>query len=230
MKFDPAKLPVHVAFIMDGNGRWATARGLDRREGHRKGVKTMFSVVGSAFKIGVKYVTVYAFSTENWNRPKKEVDELMRLFHRYFTTRLSKLTSKGIKVNVIGSTKGLSDTILSDIRDLSRVETGKVNGVLNIALNYGGRDEIIEAVNAAIKNGKEVDEKSFSDMLFTSGCPDPDLIVRTGGEKRLSNFLLYQAAYAELYFTDTLWPDFDTEELYGILSDYSNRNRKFGKV
>lgn len=215
---------------MDGNGRWATSRGLDRREGHRKGVKTMFSIVENAFELGIKYVTVYALSTENMKRPKKEVDELMRLFHTYFKTRLSKIREEGIKVNVIGSKTGLSETILNDIEDISNAVPKEVKGVFNVAFNYGARDEIVEAVKSAIVKGATIDEKSFNDMLFTAGCPDPDLIVRTGGEKRLSNFLLYQAAYSELYFTDTLWPDFSTKEFHAIITDYLQRNRKFGKV
>lgn len=215
---------------MDGNGRWAKNKGLPRKLGHRAGVKTLTSVLDSCFQLGVKYVTVYAFSTENWDRPKDEIDALMNLFRTYFSKEFSKLIDKNIKINVWGDISKFPDDIKSSINEIKSARLDNPKGVFNVAMGYGGRNEIINAVNHAIKLGEEVDEKVFSSYLYSAEIPDPDLIVRTGGEKRLSNFLLYQCAYSELYFTDTLWPDLSKKELKSIFEDYNSRDRRFGKV
>ena len=232
MKFNNSNFvpPNHVAFIMDGNGRWAKNKGLARSLGHEAGVKTLMSIMENCFTLGVKYVTVYAFSTENWNRPKEEVDALIQLFRNYFSNYFSKITKKGIKINVWGDKSKFPQDVIDSISKIENSFVDKPKGVFNIALNYGGRKEIIDAVNTAIKNGKELDEKEFSSLLYSSSVPDPDLIIRTGGEYRLSNFLLFQSAYSELFFTKTLWPDFNNDELLMIFTAFANRERRFGKV
>ncbi len=222
--------PRHVAFIMDGNGRWAKNKGFPRSFGHEAGVKTLMSVLENCFDLGIKYVSVYAFSTENWNRPQDEVDSLMDLFRTYFTKQFSKLIEKKIKINVWGDKSKFPDDIKNAILEIENTAINDPKGVFNIAMGYGGRNEIINAVNEAIKAGVEVNEETFSSYLYSSNIPDPDLIIRTGGEMRISNFLLYQCAYSELYFTKTLWPDFSKEELIEILENYNIRDRRFGKV
>lgn len=222
--------PSHVAFIMDGNGRWAKNKGLPRKLGHQAGVKTLMSVLEICFDFGVKYVSVYAFSTENWNRPQDEIDSLMNLFRTYFAKEFSKLIKNNIKINVWGDTSRFPEDIKELICEISNTKIDDVKGVFNIALGYGGRNEIVNAVNKAIKSGVTVDEKTFSNYLYSDGIPDPDLIVRTGGEMRISNFLLYQCAYSELYFTKTLWPDLNKEEITKIFEEYNSRDRRFGKV
>ena len=222
--------PTHVAFIMDGNGRWAKKRALPRQFGHKAGVKTLMSVLENCIDLGVKYVSVYAFSTENWNRPQGEVDALLDLFRTYFTKQFSVLTDKKIKINVWGDISKFPDDIKNAISEVENTSISEPKGVFNIALSYGGRREIVDAVNKAVKEGKEVDESIFGSYLYSANVPDPDLIVRTGGEMRISNFLLYQCAYSELYFSKTLWPDFSKKELVEIFEDYSLRDRRFGKV
>jgi undecaprenyl diphosphate synthase len=215
---------------MDGNGRWAKKRALPRQFGHKAGVKTLMSVLENCFDLGVKYVSVYAFSTENWNRPQGEVDALLDLFRTYFTKQFSALTDKKIKINVWGDKSKFPDDIKNAISEVENTSISEPKGVFNIALSYGGRREIVDAVNRAVKEGKEVDENIFGSYLYSANVPDPDLIVRTGGEMRISNFLLYQCAYSELYFSKTLWPDFSKKELVEIFEDYSLRDRRFGKV
>ncbi len=222
--------PVHVAFIMDGNGRWAKNRGMPRNFGHKAGVKTLMSVLEDCFDLGVKYVSVYAFSTENWNRPKVEVDALIGLFRTYFTEKFSEMTEKGVKINVWGDRSPFPEDVRNAITNIENSNIDNPKGVFNIALGYGGRHEIIDAVNRAIEKGEKVTEESFSNLLYSADVPDPDLIIRTGGEVRISNFLLYQCAYSELYFTKTLWPEFSKEELIDIFKAYSLRDRRFGKV
>lgn len=215
---------------MDGNGRWAQKRLLPRSFGHREGVKTLIRVVTHAFEVGVKTVTVYAFSTENRFRPKDEVDELVELIRKNFSTTFKKFIDDGVAIKILGDTSYFP----SDVVDiLSRAETESAageRGTFNVALNYGARDEIIRAVNEAVKKGECVDEQSFSSLLYTRGQSDPDMIIRTGGEKRLSNFLLYQAAYSELFFTDSLWPDFSNDEFDDLTERFSRRNRRYGRV
>ena len=231
MKSNQSKIvPQHVAFIMDGNGRWAKERGLSRKFGHIEGVKTLMNILDFTFKSKVKYVSVYAFSTENWNRPKDEVDALVELIRRYFRTEFKKLLKKRIKVVIWGDKSVFDEDIKNIFAEIENYKIKDPVGYFNVALNYGGRNEIVSAVNAAIERSEKVTEESFKDLLYSTTCPDPDLIIRTGGEMRLSNFLLYQCAYSELYFTQTLWPDFSSKELSEIFDDFSNRDRRFGRV
>lgn len=223
------RLPRHIAFIMDGNGRWAKKRGLSRKAGHAEGVKTLEKIINAVFALHIPYVTVYAFSTENWNRPKEEVDALMDLFRKYFDTHFAKLSENGVKINVYGDISAFPEDLRLKIDAITSTEPEKLTGTLNVAMNYGARSEIVRAVNAAVKTGKSVDEQSFARLLYSADVPDPDLIVRTSGEQRLSNFMLYQAAYSELYFCKKMWPDFGERELYKALKSYASRNRRYGK-
>ncbi len=224
------KIPSHVGIIMDGNGRWATARGKNRSYGHNEGSKNVERVVNYAFNRGVKTVSLYAFSSENWSRPKDEVDELMRLLKVFFKKFIRKIVKNKIKLFVMGDLDGLS----KDLRELILKCMGETaeydEHVLNIGINYGGRGEIVRAVNKLIAEGKEVTEDGISENLYTYGFGEPDLIIRTGGELRLSNFMLYQGAYSELYFTDVLWPDFGEAEFDTALKSFSERKRRFGGV
>ncbi len=224
------KIPSHVGIIMDGNGRWAEARGKNRSYGHKKGSDNVERITEHAFNRGVKTLTLYAFSAENWARPQQEVDELMKLLEAYFKKFIKKILKNGIRLNVSGDVTALSAKLQKIIKDC--IEKSKVNDghVLNLAINYGGRQEIVHAVNELIKRGEAVTEKSISDNLYTAPFGEPDLIIRTGGEIRLSNFLLYQGAYAELYFTDVLWPDFSENDLDAALSSFGERKRRYGKI
>lgn len=224
------KIPSHVGIIMDGNGRWAEARGKNRSYGHKKGSDNVERITEYAFNRGVKTLTLYAFSAENWARPKQEVDELMKLLEAYFKKFIKKILKNGIRLNVSGDVTALSAKLQKIIKECT--EKSKVNDghVLNLAVNYGGRQEIVRAVNELIKRGEAVTEKSISDNLYTAPFGEPDLIIRTGGEIRLSNFLLYQGAYAELYFTDVLWPDFNESDLDAALSSFGERKRRYGKI
>ena len=213
------KIPAHIAIILDGNGRWAKAKGMPRNYGHAQGSKNVERICEEAYRMGVKYLTVYAFSTENWNRPKDEVDALMKLLRNYMKTCLKTAAKNDMKVRVIGDKTGLDEDIRNRIAELE--EATKDNGGLNfqIALNYGSRDEIVRAVRRVsedVKEGKvkpeDIDEKMFETYLDTHGIPDPDLMIRTSGELRLSNYLLWQLAYTEFYFTDIPWPDFTKED------------------
>ena len=224
------KMPSHVGIIMDGNGRWAEERGKNRSYGHKIGAKNVDRIVSHAFKSGVKSLTLYAFSAENWARPKAEVDELMRLLKEYFNKFIKKVVSSDVRLRVIGGRDELSNDLIKVIADGEEKSKGNTKNNLNIALNYGGRQEITRVVNNLIKNGKEITDQNILDNLDTADSGDVDLIIRTGGELRLSNFLLYQGAYSELYFTDVLWPDFDEAEFDKALESYTNRKRRFGKV
>ena len=219
----------HIAFIMDGNGRWATSRGLPREEGHKIGVKSFINVVEYCRKIGIEYITVYAFSTENWKRPKKEVDAIMALLEQYLDNFFSDEKAEGIgRVKFIGDTSVLNFSLKAKIKTIEKL-TAHQKGVLNVAVNYGSRLEITNAVNKLIADGKkEVTPEDINSALYTGNCPDPDLIVRTGGDLRISNFLLWQAAYSELYFTDTLWPDFGPDEIDRAVTEFYSRKRRFG--
>lgn len=224
------KLPRHVAFIMDGNGRWASKRLLPRKAGHREGVKTMRNVISDCVKFGIEVISLFAFSTENKNRPKDEVDALMQLIRDNIYDMLKELIAENVKVVFMGDLSFFDEDVRKNLdRVIDESKSGN-KAIVNIGLNYGSRDEIVRAVNQCVKEGREVDVKSFSDCLYTAGLPDPDLIVRTSGEYRLSNFMLYQSAYSELVVTDTLWPDFNKKELIKVLTEYSKRNRRFGKV
>ncbi len=223
-------LPTHLAIIMDGNGRWAEKRALVRKFGHRAGVKTLLKIVKYAFSIGISFVTVYAFSTENRFRPKDEVDALIDLIRKNFATTFNELLEKGVRVRVLGERSYFPADVIEILDKIERDSAACTAGTFNVALNYGGRAEILRAAKLLSESGEEFSEHSFKKFLYTADQPEPDLILRTGGEKRLSNFLLYQSAYAELFFTDTLWPDFSEKELDSILQEYKTRNRRYGKV
>ena len=224
------KIPAHVGIIMDGNGRWAEKRGKKRSYGHHAGSDNVERIVEHAFNSGVKTLTLYAFSSENWARPKEEVDELMKLLKTYFKKFIGKVVKTGIRLKVIGGRKELSKDLIKVIESAEEKSAKNDKATLNIALNYGGRQEIVAAVNKLIENGEEVTVDGISKNLYTADCGEPDLIIRTGGEYRLSNFLTYQGVYSELYFTDVLWPDFDESELEKALKSFGERKRRFGKV
>ncbi len=224
------KIPSHVGIIMDGNGRWAEKRGKKRSFGHKEGSKNVDRVVTYAFKRGIKTLTLYAFSSENWARPKEEVDELMKLLKTYFTKFLSKVIKNDVRLKVIGGRKELSKDLIEVIEKSERDSEKNTAHNLVIAINYGGRQEVVHAVNELIAKGEEITVDGISKHLYTAEFGDPDLIIRTGGELRTSNFLLYQGAYSELYFTSALWPDFDEKELDLAIASYSERNRRFGKI
>lgn len=230
-------VPQHIAIILDGNGRWAKSKGMPRNYGHAQGSKNVEKICETAYKMGVKYLTVYAFSTENWNRPQSEVDALMGLLRNYMKTCLKTAEKNRMKVRVIGDVTRLDEDIRSRIAELE--EASKDNDGLNfqIAINYGSRDEMIRAMRKMMcdcKEGKitpeEVTEERFATYLDTNGIPDPDLLIRTSGEQRLSNYLLWQLAYTEFYFTDVPWPDFSKKELEKAIEQYNNRDRRYGKI
>jgi undecaprenyl diphosphate synthase len=226
-------LPRHIGFIMDGNGRWAKQRGLPRLAGHRAGAENLRRVLRACGEWGIKYVTIYAFSTENWGRPKEEVEGLLNLLDQYIDKELPELVKEGVQVRHIGRMDGVPERLQEKIRQAVEATKGNERLILCVAFNYGGRAEIVDAVRKIIAKGykpEEVDEDLISSHLYTAGIPDPDLIIRTAGEMRLSNFLLWQSAYAEYYSTPVYWPDFDEEELYKALLDFSRRERRFGLV
>lgn len=218
----------HIAFIMDGNGRWAQNRSLPREAGHSAGAKN-FKTVGRYCKsIGIRYVTVYAFSTENWKRPKREVDAIMNLLDSYIIEAREDTDDADIEYRFIGDRSRLDDVIVSKLEELENFTEGR-EFRLNIALNYGGRAEIVNAVNRAVSEGKtEITEEDIGKFLYTEGCPEPDLIVRTGGEYRISNFLMWQSAYSELYFSEKLWPAYSKEDVDEAVIAFSKRKRRFG--
>ena len=230
-KLDRDSLPKHVAIIMDGNGRWAVRRGMPRILGHKRGAETVRNVVEQCRKLGIKVLTLYAFSDENWGRPRQEISFLMDMLGSYLRSEIATMKANGIRFRSIGRTERLPKTALKWV-EKAAAETAENTGmVLNLALSYGGRGEILEAVRRMQASGgvpDDLTEERFSSHLDTAGLPDPDLIIRTSGEKRISNFLLWQSAYAELYFTDVLWPDFDEKELLAALLDYQRRQRRFG--
>ena len=203
------KIPAHVGIIMDGNGRWAVSQGKKRSYGHRAGSANVDKIVSHAYSIGIKALTLYAFSSENWARPKEEVDELMKLLNTYIKKFVKKVHKNNVKFVVIGGREQLSDTLKKSIAESEEKTKNNTSFILNIAINYGGRQEIVNAVNSLIEKGEQVTVESISQNLYTAESGEPDLIIRTGGDIRLSNFLLFQGAYSELYFTPVLWPDFD---------------------
>lgn len=230
-------IPQHVAIILDGNGRWAKAKGMPRNYGHMEGAKTVEKICEEAWRIGIKYLTVYAFSTENWKRPQEEVDALMKLLRNYMKTCLKTAAKNDMVVRVIGDKTGLADDIRESIEELEKASAN--NGGLNfqIAINYGSRDEIVRSVRKVmedVKAGKiepeQMDEAMFDSYLDTAGIPSPDLLIRTSGEQRLSNFLMWQLAYTEFYFTDVPWPAFTKEDLEKAIEKYNSRDRRFGGV
>lgn len=235
-KIDPRRLPAHVAVIMDGNGRWARERGLPRSAGHKQGVETVREVVRLSHELGIKVLTLFAFSTENWKRPAWEINYLMSLPEQYLHTELPELVEKNVRVKLIGDPSRLPEPVRKAIDRGLRETAANTGMVLNFALNYGSRMEILRAVQAlagdirAEKIKHNIDEKLFASYLNTAGLPDPDLLIRTSGEYRLSNFLLWQLAYSELWFTDVYWPDFKRVHLLRAVYDYQRRERRFGKA
>ena len=228
---DENRLPRHIGFIMDGNGRWAKERRRPRTYGHSKAVGNVTEIVEYCFKRGIEVVSLFAFSTENWKRPKEEVETLFGLIKKYFTKHIKQILKEGVRLEVMGDLSKLPPDIQEDIK--KSVDSTKDNDkrVLNIGINYGGRSEIVNAVNKLIASGAEnVTEETFERELYTHRLPDPDIVVRTSGEMRISNFMLYQMAYSELYFTDKFWPDFHKEDVEDVLKEYANRQRRFGAV
>jgi undecaprenyl diphosphate synthase len=228
MKNKP-RVPEHIAIIMDGNGRWAKKRRLPRLAGHRQGAENVTNIVKAAHDAGVRYLTLYTFSTENWRRPKTEVNSLMDLFEQVLSKKLPELMENNVKLNIIGDMSAVRKSTSKKFDD-ALSKTAKNTGlILTIALNYSGRNEIVRAIKRLMADGlKEVDEDAIRRYLDTSTMPDPELLIRTSGEVRVSNFLLWQIAYSEIYFTDVLWPDFEREHLYEAIGDFQRRERRFG--
>ena len=230
---DVAALPGHIAFIMDGNGRWAKQRGLLRLEGHRAGIKNARSVVKFLSKQGIKYVTLYSFSTENWDRPRDEVSGLLKIMEESIAKEALEFHKRGIRIHHLGRLDILPEHLKQEIGKALELTRNNTGMAVNFAFNYGGRLEILDAVRSIMAKGvpaDDIDEELFSHYLYTAGMPDVDLVIRTGGEFRISNFLLWQSAYSEYYFTEVLWPDFNTRELKKALQAYSRRKRRFGKL
>ena len=234
---DFSRLPQHIAIIMDGNGRWATSRALPRTAGHRAGSENFRRIATLCNDIGIKYLTVYAFSTENWSRPKSEIDAIMSLFKEYLIEACGELTKKNITLKIIGDTAPLSNDIKELIRETDRLSIGNTGLHVNVCLNYGGRAEIVRAarilaekVRSGALSPDQIDAACFASCLDTAGVPDPDLIIRPSGELRTSNFLLWQSAYAEYYFTPVLWPDFGQEDLFRAIIDFQSRDRRYGGI
>lgn len=229
----PERVPLHVAMIMDGNGRWAISRGLPRLAGHRAGTENLRRVIRASVEFGVKYLTIYAFSTENWGRPPEEVQGLMHILEDVIDKELAELHKEGVQLRHIGRLERLAPTLQEKVLDAIHVTKDNTRLVLNIAFNYGGRDEIVHAIQRIIEDGvpaADVTDELVSRYMFTAGVPDPDLIIRTSGELRISNFLIWQAAYSEWYVTPTFWPDFDKEEYRRALEAFAQRDRRFGSV
>ncbi len=235
MSFAPTstRIPYHLAIIMDGNGRWAKERGLPRLAGHRAGTENLRRILKACVRHGIKILTIYAFSTENWGRPAEEVRGLMTILEQVIERELKELHGQGVQIRHIGRTEGISPRLLKKIRRAVELTEHNDTIILNVAFNYGGRQEIIDAVRRIMAEGlspDQVDDALFSRYLYTADQPDPDLIIRTSGELRVSNFLIWQGAYAEYYVTPTYWPDFDDGELQKALAHYSTRERRFGLV
>lgn len=231
------KLPKHVAIIMDGNGRWAKKKGFLRAIGHENGVHALRRAATTCAELGISYLTVYAFSSENWNRPKKEVNALMSLLVSSLKKELKTLTKNDIRLNAIGNLSSLPEKIQRELKEVIEKTSGHKHMTLTLALSYGSKEEILEATRALaakVQRGElkaeDISEEMFSSSLYTADMPDPDLLIRTSGETRISNFMLWQIAYSELYFSDKLWPDFDKEDFYEALLNYQNRERRFGKI
>jgi len=236
-QLDPHKLPRHVAVIMDGNGRWAKKKGLDRIAGHRKGVESVRDVVRTSRELGIKWLTLYAFSEENWKRPKYEVKALMSLLNRYLKAELNEMLDNGIRLACIGQTEKLPPDVQRTLWQIIEKTAHNKEMTLTLALSYGGRQEIVEAAKNMLRDieknrlhVKQITEERLSKYLYTSDIPDPDLLIRTSGEYRISNFLLWQIAYTEIYITPTLWPDFHKERYLEALLDYQKRERRFGST
>lgn len=232
---DNKNIPQHIAIIMDGNGRWAKSRGLPKIAGHRQGVKAAQGIIKAAGELGVKVLTLYTFSSENWKRPRHEVDALFKMLEEYLTKEEEKLNKNNIKLSVIGNMEAIPPSVREKLKKVTESTASNTGLVLNLAINYGGRPEIVNAVRKIAKESREgrldpetIDEKIFAGYLYTSHLPDPDLLVRTSGEYRISNFLLWQISYSELYITKKLWPDFKKEDLKKAINAYRKRDRRFG--
>jgi len=237
LSLDPSRLPRHVAIVMDGNGRWARRRGLGRNEGHRRGKDSVRAVVEAARELGIPYLTLFAFSAENWQRPSSEVNFLMQLFHRYLVTETKRLMKRGIRILALGDTERLPARLRQVLAETVAATQDNDAMTVALALSYGGRQDVISAARKIARaaaagelNPDQIDEGVFARALTTGGMPDPDLLIRTSGELRVSNFFLFQVAYTELYFTDTLWPDFRERELLSALAAYQMRDRRFGTL
>lgn len=233
----PSRPPAHIAIIMDGNGRWAKSRGLPRTAGHKRGVEAVRGVVRAACDLGVSYLTLFGFSSENWKRPQGEVLSLMGLLRLYLRSEVRELNKNGVRLQVVGERSRLDPDIVSLIEESERKTAANTRMTLVLALSYGGRQEILQAARSLAEDAKagrlepsRIDEEAFAGRLFTAGIPDPDLLIRTSGEKRISNFLLWQCAYAELVFLDVLWPDFSRLDLEQAIQDYHGRERRYGTV
>jgi undecaprenyl diphosphate synthase len=230
-------IPVHVAIIMDGNGRWAKKRGLPRMIGHRKGVEVIGRVIEEALNLGIRILTLYTFSVENWKRPKREIDNLMKLLKEYLAKKKKEFSRRDIRLNVIGRLSDLPIDIQKEINKVINETKDNSKLVLNLALSYGGRPEIVDATRRIIEDIslrkielQDIDEKTFSSYLYTANLPDPDLLIRTSGEMRISNFLLWQISYTELYFSKKLWPSFTKEDFRRAIRSYQKRKRRFGEI
>jgi undecaprenyl diphosphate synthase len=227
------KIPKHVAIIMDGNGRWATQKGLPRVSGHRAGTENLREVIEASVEFGIQYLTIYAFSTENWKRPQEEIQGLMRIFRTMLDRELKNLHENGVQLHHFGRLDRIDQGLKEKVLEAIELTKDNQTLILNIAFNYGGRDEIIQAVQGMMRDGhtaEEVTEELVGQYLYSANCPDPDLIIRTSGEYRCSNFLIWQGAYSEWYFTPTYWPDFGREDLYEALVSFNQRERRYGEV
>jgi undecaprenyl diphosphate synthase len=229
----PERIPYHLAIIMDGNGRWAKRRGLPRLAGHRAGVENLRRILNACGEFGIKILTIYAFSTENWGRPEAEVRGLMNILETVIDRELKQLHANGVQLRHIGELAGLSEALQAKVRKAIELTRNNDHLVLNVAFNYGGRQDLLQAFRRIVEDGippEQIDERLIDYYLYTAGQPDPDLVIRTGGEMRLSNFLLWQASYAEYYSTPTFWPDFDRNELLKAVVHFAQRERRFGLV
>ena len=228
-----SRIPTHIAIIMDGNGRWARARGLPRLAGHRAGTENLRRILTACVEFGDKILTIWAFSTENWRRPQEEVRGLMDIVEQVIDRELSELHKNGVRLRHVGRLAGISRPLQAKVRRATELTQNNDRLILNVAFNYGGKAELLDAIKRMIADGlrpEDIDEERVTSYLYTAGLPDPDMIIRTGNECRISNFMLWQGAYSEYYFTPVLWPDFDKEELRKALEDYARRERRFGRT
>jgi undecaprenyl diphosphate synthase len=232
-KAPPSKIPTHIAIIMDGNGRWAKARGLPRLAGHRAGTENLRRIITASVELGIKYLTIYAFSTENWGRPREEVEGLMHILEDVIDKELDELDKEGVQIRHIGRLERLDPKLQEKILEAVDITSHNDRLVLSVAFNYGGRDEMVCAIQRILKDGiqaQDVNADLINRYLFTAGVPDPDLIIRTSGELRVSNFLIWQSAYSEWYITPVFWPDFNKDELYKALDAFAKRDRRYGGI
>lgn len=237
LPLDMGNIPKHIAIIMDGNGRWAKAKNLPRALGHKAGVETIRRIIKEGDRLGVKYMTLYAFSTENWKRPKAEITTLMKLLVQYLKEEISELHENGVVINILGDTSKLPKDCIDEIQKAKEITKDNTGIVMNVALNYGGRDEIVRATKAIAEmvalgdiKPDDIDDKIFENHLYTKDMPDPDIIIRPSGEQRLSNFLLWQCAYSEFWYSNINWPDFTEVDLRRAIYDFQNRDRRFGAI